>query len=65
MKRLCRTEGAEAKLCGVCGGLAKYLEVDPTILRLITAILIIPGGMSVWVYIIAALIMPKETSVVH
>ena len=63
MKKLCRTVGAEAKLCGVCGGLAKYFDLDPTIVRLIIAILIIPGGLSIWVYIIAALIMPKETSV--
>lgn len=60
MKKLCRTVGAEARICGVCGGLAKYFELDPTIVRLIVAVLIIPGGLSLWVYIIAALIMPKE-----
>ena len=63
MKKLCRTVGTEAKLCGVCGGLAKYFDLDPTIVRLIIAILIIPGGLSFWVYIIAALIMPREDSV--
>lgn len=60
MKKLCRTVGAEAKICGVCGGLAKYFELDPTLVRLIVAVLIIPGGLSLWAYIIAALIMPKE-----
>ena len=60
MKKLCRTVGAEAKLFGVCGGLAKYFDLDPTIVRLIVALLIIPGGLSFWIYIIAALIMPKE-----
>lgn len=63
MKRLCRTEGPEARLCGVCGGIAKYFDLDPTVVRLITAILIIPGGVSVWAYIIAAIIMPKESSI--
>ena len=63
MKKLCRTVGTEAKLCGVCGGLAKYFDLDPTIVRLIIAILIIPGGLSFWVYLIAALIMPREDSV--
>ena len=52
--------GAEAKLCGVCGGIAKYFELDPTLVRVIVAILIIPGGLSIWCYIIAALLMPKE-----
>lgn len=60
MKKLCRTVGQEAKLCGVCGGIAKYFELDPTLVRVIVAILIIPGGLSIWCYIIAALIMPKE-----
>ena len=60
MKRLCRTTGNEAKLFGVCGGLAKYLDVDPTVMRVIVALLIIPGGLSVWAYLIAALVMPKE-----
>lgn len=63
MKRFCRTEGAEARLCGVCGGIAKYFDLDPTLVRVIVAILIIPGGLSFWCYIIAALIMPKESSV--
>lgn len=60
MKKLCRTVGSEAKLLGVCGGIAKYFDMDPTVVRLIVAILIIPGGLSIWAYIIAALIMPKE-----
>ena len=63
MRKLCRTEGPEAKILGVCGGIAKYFGMDPTLVRLITAILIIPGGMSLWVYIIAAFIMPWESEV--
>lgn len=63
MKRLCRTEGPEARLCGVCGGIAKYFGLDPTVVRLITAILIIPGGLSIWAYVIAAIIMPRESRV--
>lgn len=62
MRKLYRTVGNEARLCGVCGGLAKYFDLDPTIVRLIVAVLIIPGGLSIWAYIIAALIMPKEPS---
>ena len=60
MKRLYRTPGADAVLCGVCGGIARYFNVDPTVVRVATVLLVVPGGMSLWVYIIAALIMPKE-----
>lgn len=60
-KRLYRTEGPDAKLFGVCGGIAEYFGIDPTIVRLITAIAIIPGGLSLWVYIIAGLVIPKKS----
>ena len=60
MKRLCRTEGPNAVICGVCGGIARYFGVDPTVVRVVTALLVAVGGLSLWVYIIAALIMPRE-----
>jgi len=63
MRKLCRTVGKEAKLCGVCGGLAKYFDLDPTIVRLIVAVLILFAGLSLWFYIIAAVIMPRENEV--
>ena len=60
MKRLCRTEGPDALLCGVCGGIARYFNVDPTVVRVAAVLLVAFAGLSLWVYIIAALIMPKE-----
>lgn len=63
MKRLYRTEGPDAVLCGVCGGIARYFNVDPTLVRVATALLVACAGLSLWVYIIAALIMPKESDV--
>lgn len=63
MKKLYRTEGSDATICGVCGGIAEYFAVDPTIVRLITAALIFFGGVSLWVYIIAALIVPKKSTI--
>lgn len=62
-KKLYRTEGPDAKLFGVCGGIAEFFGIDPTIVRLATLILIVPGGMSLWVYVIAALIMPLKSSI--
>lgn len=63
MKRLYRTEGPDAVLCGVCGGIARYFNIDPTVVRVATALLVFAAGLSVWVYIIAALIIPKESAV--
>ena len=62
MKRLYRTEGPDAMICGVCGGIARYFDVDPTLVRVATVLLVWFAGLSLWVYINAALIMPKESS---
>ena len=44
----------------MCGGLAKYFDVDPTIVRLIWAALTLVGFSGLIAYIIAALIIPKD-----
>lgn len=62
MKRLYRTDCSDSVICGVCGGIARYFGVDPTVVRVATALLVWCAGLSLWVYIIAALIMPKESS---
>ena len=63
MKRLYRTEGRDATICGVCGGIAEYFGIDPSLVRVATAILIFAGGLSLWVYIIAAFIVPKKSTI--
>ena len=60
MKRLYRTTGPDAVICGVCGGIARYFDVDPTLVRVATVLLVAFAGLSLWAYVIAALIMPKE-----
>ena len=45
---------------GVCGGLAQYLGVDPTVVRLIMALATFVGGMSLFVYLIMWVIIPEE-----
>lgn len=59
MKKLYRSS-TDRVLAGVCGGIAQYLGIDSGIVRLITFALTFFGGMSIWVYIIAAILMPKE-----
>ena len=46
-------------IAGVCGGLAAYFDADPTLIRLVTLLLILFGGLSLWIYIILWLIVPK------
>ena len=47
----------DRKICGVCGGLAEFFGIDPTMVRLIYAILAIVYGSGLLIYIIAAIIM--------
>ncbi|MBQ7088647.1 MAG: PspC domain-containing protein [Clostridia bacterium] len=50
----------DKKICGVCGGLAEYLEMDPTIVRLLAALAILCAGCGLLIYIIAAIVMPYK-----
>jgi len=46
-------------ICGVCGGIGEYLNVDPTIIRLLLVLLAFTTA-GFFVYIIAAIIMPEH-----
>lgn len=59
MKKLYRIRDGK-KLCGVCGGIAKYFDVDPTIVRLAWVILSLVMGCGLLAYIICAIAIPKE-----
>ena len=59
-KKLYRSK-SDKKLAGVCGGLAKYLNVDVTLIRVIWAIVGICGaGAGILAYIICAVVIPEE-----
>jgi phage shock protein PspC (stress-responsive transcriptional regulator) len=57
-KKLYRS-ATDKKIAGVCGGLAKYLNIDPTVIRVIWALIAV-GGAGILAYIICALIIPEE-----
>ena len=46
-------------LCGVCGGIGEYLNIDPTIIRLLWLLLVCGAGSGLVIYIIAAIIVPE------
>ena len=45
---------------GVCGGIAEYFGIDPTVVRLIWALISLMGGSGILAYIIAAIIIPRS-----
>lgn len=59
MKKLYRDFSGK-KIAGVCGGIGKYLEVDPTIIRIVFLVLAVLYGCGVLAYIIMWAVIPKE-----
>ena len=45
---------------GVCGGIAEYFGIDPTVVRLVWALFSLMGGSGILAYIIAAIIIPRS-----
>lgn len=58
-KRLYRSD-KEKIIAGVCGGVAEYFDIDPTLVRVAWIILAFMAGCGILAYIICALVMPKE-----
>ena len=50
-------------ICGVCGGIAEYFNIDVSLVRIATVILSCFGGGGLIAYIIAACILPKKDDV--
>lgn len=57
MKKLAKSND-DRLICGVCAGIAKYFNIDPTIVRILWALFALSGG-GIIIYIIAAIIMPE------
>ena len=51
---------ANKKLCGVCGGIGDYFELDPNLIRILWIIFALAGGSGLLAYIICAIIMPTQ-----
>jgi phage shock protein C len=50
----------EQMIAGVCGGLAEWLDLDPSIVRLIFILMALTFGHGILVYLVLALVMPLE-----
>ena len=59
MKKLYKSNQNKV-IAGVCGGIAEYFNIDPTIIRLAWVLFCLVGGSGVLGYIICALVIPSE-----
>ena len=62
-KRIYKIEEGK-KIFGVCGGLAEYFNIDPTIVRVVWAALVLAYGTGLLLYLICAFVFPNKSEVV-
>ena len=48
------------QLAGVCGGIAEYLNIDPTVIRLLWVLVSLFAGAGLLAYIICAFVLPEK-----
>lgn len=51
---------SDQKLCGVCAGIGRFFDIDPTIIRLLWVVITLAGGAGIVAYIVCALVIPDE-----
>ncbi len=61
-KRLTRST-TDRRIAGVCGGLAKYLNVDPTVVRIVFLVALLFGSFGFWAYLIVWLATPEDNRI--
>lgn len=58
-RRLTRST-SDRKIAGVCGGIAQYLYVDPTVVRIIFLLALLCGSFGFWAYLIVWIAAPED-----
>ena len=58
-KRLYRSD-SEKMIAGVCGGLAEYFEIDPTVMRVLFVVAALLNGFGILLYLVLAIIVPRK-----
>ena len=62
MKRLYKST-SNRMICGVCGGIAEYFNMDPSIIRVIAVLILACAGTGILAYLILALILPNDVTI--
>ncbi len=60
MKRIYK-DRANKKICGVCAGVAEYLDVDPTLVRVIWGVVGLASGVGILAYLVCAFVFPDKS----
>ena len=60
MERRLYKSNTNKMLDGVCGGIAEYFDIDPTLVRLAWVLFCALGGSGILAYIVAAIIIPRS-----
>jgi phage shock protein C len=56
-----RRSQTDRKIAGVCGGVAEYFKVDPTLIRVAFLVIsVVTGGVFLLAYVLAMLVMPEQ-----
>lgn len=64
-RKLYKTEGPDRMMLGVCGGVAEFFDIDPTVVRVVWAISFAAGGAGFWAYFVCAFIMPNKSDIYY
>ena len=59
-KKLYRSR-TDRKIWGICGGIAEYFDIDPTIVRVIAVVSLFAGSLGFWAYIIMRFVIPEKS----
>ncbi len=59
MKKKLYRSNTNKQIAGVCGGFGRYLNIDPTIIRVLWAILAFFYGSGILIYLICAMVIPE------
>ncbi len=62
MQKKLYKSATDKKVCGVCGGIAKYFGIDATLVRLGLVAFCLLGGSGILAYIVCALVIPDDPS---
>ena len=59
-KKLYRSR-SDRKIAGVCGGIAQYFNIDPTLVRLLFVVGLLAIVGTFWAYLIMMIVVPEES----
>ena len=53
----------DRRIAGVCGGVAKYLNIDPTVVRILFLLALICGSLGFWAYLLIWIAAPVDNQI--